>query len=60
MLLLQNLITDDDMAQILGPLHPEVKCTIIAGASGDNTHQEKNRHLCRLMCHRWHPRQNIT
>ena len=31
-LLLQNLIADDDMAQILGPLHPEVKCTIIAGA----------------------------
>jgi hypothetical protein len=30
--LLQNLITDDDMAQVLGPLHPDVKCTIIAGA----------------------------
>lgn len=31
-LLLQNLITDDDMTLILGSLHPEVKCTIIAGA----------------------------
>ena len=47
--LVQNLITDDDMAQILGPLHPEVKCTIIAGASGENTHQEKTA-TCVALC----------
>ena len=27
----QNLILDDDMADLLAPLNPAVKCTIIAG-----------------------------
>lgn len=28
----QNLILDDDMADLLKPLHPKVKCTVVAGA----------------------------
>ncbi len=29
---LQNMLTDDDMADLMAPLQPGVKCAIVAGA----------------------------